>query len=214
MEIEAKFRIVQPEHFAIILALKHLGEYTLEHQLPGEQQVNIYYDTPDQRLRAQQYGLRVRQIGERRILAFKGPAHVVDGNRFERAEWEWELQTEQFHPMTWPDSEARIQALELVGESPLQPLLTIETYRQYMIARYDGQERAEFALDEGTFQAGSQKIPFRELEIELRPDGTHADFDALIAALSQHLPLIAEGRSKLAQGLALLQDGDRKGTYE
>ena len=82
----------------------------------------------------------------------------------------------------------------------------METNRRHIIAMRDDQAVAELSLDEGTIQAKGRTLPFCELEIELLADGTLDDLEALKHALQAHISLIPEERSKLEQGLALLEE--------
>ena len=201
MEIEAKYRVDDQRIFDDLLSLAALGSFRLAPAPDPEDQRNTYFDTADGRLRTARYGLRVRDLGTRRIATLKGDARVVDGV-YERDEWEVAIGDDD-RPAAWPASEARERVLALLDGAPLQPLLTIRTTRQHVYALRDDVRIAELSLDAGTISAGGLTEAFRELEIELL-DGTRADFDALIELLRERLPLVAEDRSKLARGLALL----------
>jgi inorganic triphosphatase YgiF len=202
MEIEAKFRVADEQTFAHLLSLTAIGPFHLLPAPVAEQQRNTYFDTPDQRLRAQRYGLRVRNLGARRIATLKGAARVADGV-YERDEWEVVIGTEE-HPAHWPASAARDRALALLGDASLRPILTIETTRQHIYAARAGVRVAELSLDTGTIRAADRAERFRELEVELLEGGTRTDFDALVALLRERFALVPEDRSKLARGLALL----------
>jgi inorganic triphosphatase YgiF len=208
MEVEKKFRIEDAAHFEVLSSLDTLGAYRLRHAAHVEQQRNTYYDTPDRLLEQRRYGLRIREIDGRRIATLKGAGDPQAG-LFRRDEWE--IEAADPHPATWPASEAREQALALLGDAPLLPLLTIYTRRQHIFATSQddmGREVAEFSLDEGHVEAGGQREAFRELEIELLPDGTDDDLAALEAALSDYITLEPEQRTKLQRGLALLNTGN------
>src|SRR6476661_6695025 len=71
MEIEAKFRVVDRKVFAELLQLTRLGTFDLVPNPAVEQQNNTYFDTPDRRLAARHYSLRVRDLGSRRIATVK-----------------------------------------------------------------------------------------------------------------------------------------------
>jgi triphosphatase len=203
MEIEAKFRVDDEQIFPQLLALDTIGPFTLAAEPDAEDQHNVYFDTADQRLRAGQYGLRVRDLGNRRIATLKGAAKARDG-MYERDEWEIEIGDDD-NPAAWPASEARDRTLALLDGATLQPILAIRTNRLHMIALRDGARVAELSLDTGTIDAGGRSANFRELEIELLDAGTRADLDALVELLRARFRLIPEDRSKLARGLALLE---------
>jgi inorganic triphosphatase YgiF len=200
-ELEAKYRLETQAQGQILLHLPQLGGYRLEPAAP-ELQHNRYYDTADGRLQQHRYGLRIRQIGAQSIVTLKGDSRSTVAGISERAEYE--VEATQPDPHTWPASPARTHALALIGDAPLIELLRISTERQHIYVWREQQRVAEISLDHGTTYAGDLHEPFDELEIELLPDGSRADLDALIAALAAHLPLQPEPRSKLARGLALL----------
>ena len=204
MEIEAKFRVDDEQTFAQLLALDAIGPFELIAKPEAEEQQNVYFDTADRRLRAGQYGLRVRNLGSRRIATLKGAATSRDG-MYERDEWEIEIGDDD-NPAAWPASEARDRTLALLhGAEPL-PILSIRTHRLHIIALRNSARVAELSLDTGTINAGDRTASFRELEIELLKTGARADLDELVALLRARFTLIAEDRSKLARGLALLDE--------
>ncbi len=200
-ELEAKYRLETATSAQHIVSLTHIGTYRLEADPEPEEQENTYFDTVDGRLQRLRYGLRLRRVGERTIATLKGESIYHDGV-FERAEYE--VEASQPDPHTWPQSAARTQALELLGDAELLVLLRIVTRRQHVRVWRDEQQVAEISLDHGTIQAGDLREVFDEMEIEVLPAGSRADLDALIAGLREQLPLIAEPRSKLERGLALL----------
>lgn len=202
MEIEAKFVVPDATVFAAVLQLEQLGAFRLVAGMEPEQQHNIYFDTADGRLRAQRHGLRVRDLGDRRIATLKGAARFHDGV-YERDEWEQEIGGDD-RPQAWPPGEVRDRVLALSGGAPLEPILTIDTQRHHVYAWHDERRVAEISMDEGVISAGGHEQPFRELEIELLETGTRDEFDALVAALREQFALVPEERSKLARGLALL----------
>ena len=207
MEIEAKFRVGNPAIFTALLQLATIGPFDLEPATKVEEQHNTYFDTADQRLRAQRYGLRVRDLGTRRIATLKG-AGSVQGELHERDEWEVEVDNDN-QPEHWPASEVRARVLALTGGAPLQAMLTSHTKRQNIYVRRGDVSIAELSLDEGWLSAGGKEAAFRELEIELKDDGSRADFNQLVTLLRERFALVPEERSKLARGLALLDDTDR-----
>ena len=204
MEIEAKYRVDDQRIFDDLLNLATLGSFRLAPAPDPEDQRNTYFDTADGRLRTARYGLRVRDLGARRIATLKGDARVADGI-YEREEWEVAIGDDD-RPESWPPSEARERALALLSGAPLIPILTIHTLRRHIYASRDGSAVAEISLDDGLISAGGREEPLRELEIELLGAATRADLDELVALLRERYQLIPEERSKLARGLALLND--------
>src|ERR1700752_3138336 len=164
MEIEAKFRVDDDQTFPRLLELDAIGPFRLTAEPDAEDQRNVYLDTVDRRVRAGRYGLRVRDLGDRRIATLKGAARVQDGT-YERDEWEVELGDDD-RPAAWPASEARDRVLALLEGAELQPILTIHTRRRHIFASRGADRVAELSLDEGTIRAGGREQHFRELEIE------------------------------------------------
>lgn len=202
MEIESKFRVSDTQVFAWIRRLESLGPYRLQSDPQIQEQHNTYYDTADGTLQQARYGLRLRMVpGEQTIATLKSSGTIEDGLA-ERDEWE--VAASAPDPATWPESEARTQALALVGSAPLVELVTVITRRQRIMVMHSGCEVAEVSLDEGTISAAGQRRSFCELEVELLPLGTRADFDAFVAELRKQANLVPENRSKLERGLELL----------
>ncbi len=201
MEIEAKYCIADPQVFTTIAALTHLGDYTLEAAPELEHQRNIYYDTTDGRLRKANNGLRIREVGNRSIATLKG-ANQGQAELHQRDEWE--IETSNPDPRSWPPGPGRDHALALIGDEPVLPLLSITTARRTIEVRAGGNLVAEISLDESEIVAAEQRELFCELEIELRPAGTATDLEAIVAALRGYTQLVPEHRSKLERGLALM----------
>src|SRR5262245_31819748 len=146
MEIEAKYRVDDQHTFDDLLSLGALGPFHLAPAPDPEDQHNTYFDTPDGRLRAGHYGLRVRDLGAQRIATLKGESRV-EGGVHERDEWEVAI-GEDDRPETWPASEARDRTLELLAGEPLIAILTIRTLRRHIYASRAGVDVAEISLDE------------------------------------------------------------------
>ena len=204
IEIEAKFRVDQRAVFAELLRITALGPFTLI-PTPGiEYQHNTYFDTLDRRLTAQRYTLRVRDLGHRRIGAFKRSLHTHAGIHT-REEWEVELDAGD-EPFAWPASLARDRAIAALGGAAVVPLIAVHTQRQYMYALRGSSVVAELSLDEGTIAAGERTLDFCELEVELLEGQPRAELDTLLDHLRARYPLVPEARGKKSRGLALLDD--------
>ncbi len=202
LEIELKFRVAEPDTFIALAQPLVLGDFHLQPAEDVEQQYNIYFDTPDFRLRARRFGLRLRQLGARRIVTLKGETQARDGLH-QRAEWEMPVESDD--PLQWPAGEARDRAFALAGDAPLQPILVIQTTRRHVYAWRGSRRIAEIALDDGVIRAAGHEQAFRELEVELLAGGERADLDALGSLLRRHFGLQPDDRSKLARGMALLE---------
>src|SRR5439155_4524197 len=202
LEIEAKFRVDDDRVFPQLLGLTTIGPFQLVPSPGAEEQRNRYFDTADGRLRNRRYGLRIRDLGDRRIATLKRGASAREG-MYERDEWEVEVGDDD-RPETWPAGETRDRVLALLDGAALQEILTIRTTRRHIYAEREDLRVAEISLDQGTISAGGLTEDFRELEIELLDDGARADFETLVAQLRQRFPVVPEDHSKLERGLALL----------
>ena len=76
MEMEAKYRVEDRQIFADLLQLDTLGPYRLLPAPEPEEQRNTYFDTADRKLDAGRYGLRIRDLGTRRIATLKGEFRI------------------------------------------------------------------------------------------------------------------------------------------
>ncbi|MFV9503472.1 MAG: inorganic triphosphatase [Oscillochloridaceae bacterium umkhey_bin13] len=200
MEIEAKFRIAAAD-LPLVATLTSLGAYTLRAAPAVEQQINTYYDTPDERLTTARYGLRVRQIGPQSLVTLKGPAEVGDDGVHRRAEYEFPGSDPR--PITWPPGVARDLALALTGGASLQPTVIIATERQIRYVERDGLALAELCLDRGVMRVADREHTFTELEVELLKAGRPADLHSIVAALAERVRISPESHSKLQRALQL-----------
>jgi inorganic triphosphatase YgiF len=201
-EIEAKLAAPDERVFAELLALDALGQFALRPLEQPERQVNVYFDTADGRLRDARHGLRVRSIGERRILTLKGPARLT-GDVQARSEWEQELGGDT--PDALPDGELRARVQALTGGRSLEPVAVVHTLRQHIQATPSAAQApaVEIALDEGLITAGGRSMPLREVELELLAGGDRADLDRLVALVRERFGLEREPRSKQQRALEL-----------
>ncbi len=202
MEIEAKFAITADIDPQQLEALK-LSNYTLR-GAGVEQHVDLLLDTPARLITGTLHALRIRTIGDRRVVTLKGP-NSGSGGVHEREEIEAELPGPlSLDPNDWP-REVGEQALALSGGEPLDVLLRLHVERRMWNVRRQGRVVGELALDTGEITAAGRNEPIHELELELKGSGARDDLDTLSAALTEALPLAPESRSKLERGLALLR---------
>jgi inorganic triphosphatase YgiF len=66
---------------------------------------------------------------------------------------------------------------------------------------------AELTLDDVAITRGDRALTYLELEVELEPDGTLADLEAIEANLQAEWGLMPEPRSKFAHGLEWVRAG-------
>ena len=131
MEIEAKFAITGALDPASLTTLP-LHLYTLR-STGVERHSDTLLDTPSRAVTSTRHSLRIRTIGERRIVTLKGPNSGAGGVH-ERAEVEVELSGPlSFDPRDWP-REVGEPALALTRDEPLAPLLRDEVERIRRVA--------------------------------------------------------------------------------
>lgn len=203
MEIEIKYQITDRRVFAELLRLPGLAHFELRQVTDLDHLCTTYYDTPDIRLAAQRCGLRIRETRTQRIATVKRSLGTADGLHT-REEWETPIDALD-HPLYWPHSPARTQALELLGDRLLVACCRVETRRQYVTALLDAVPLAELCLDEGTINAARRVLGFRELEIELLDAEQHDAFHELIALIRERFGLLPENRGRRTRGLMLLR---------
>jgi triphosphatase len=164
---------------------------------------NVYYDTPDQRLRAGGLAFRVRKDGRRYVQTLK--SNDASGMVACRGEWQAPL------PSAEPDlrllPSGATEALDgLAAVDGLRPLFTTRVRRasrRLQIAGRDGRPSlVEAALDLGAIEADGSSQPIAEIELELLDGAPTALYD-LALELDELSPLRLETRSKSARGYAL-----------
>ncbi len=156
----------------------------------------VYYDTPDQLLRRQRVALRVRREGERWIQTLKGGGGVK-GGLHTRDEWNWEipsreLQLSCFREAGWGDG---------LSFEALTPVFSTVFERRVWWLRQPG-TAIEVALDEGEVCFGDHRVPFIEVELELK-EGCAAALFELAEHFATRVPCWPGFVSKAARGYGL-----------
>lgn len=207
METELKFRVPAD------LKPSALEKLDLSPYMLGERENHdlrdVLLDTPDQAITRSVHALRLRYDGPAVYLTLKGPPSDPGGERHQREEWQEVISEEVAADRArWPEV-IREHVSSLAGQQALQPIIEVHNRRRAWVVRRDEQVVAELALDQGEIRAGSGVQALRELELELKGDGTDADLDVLAKRLRQALPLVPEPQTKLQRGLTLLHDGGK-----
>jgi CHAD domain-containing protein/DNA-binding CsgD family transcriptional regulator len=202
MEIEAKFVVPDRQVYTQLGRLRSLAGYGLTPA--GVAPVSDrYFDTLDRRLLAAGYACRLRQEGDALLLTLKGLGGV-EGAVHRRDEREVSLPAWDLNPTAWPESAARTLALNLAKGAPLRPLFSLHQRRRRAEVTQGGRRVAELSLDAVRVTVGHQPVPYFELEVELKGDGTEADLAALAAELAGAWGLVPEPRAKFERALALV----------
>lgn len=201
VEIEAKFRVDDDQIFPLLLQTHRLGRFQLWARPAPEYQHTTYFDSPDERLRAIGYSLRIREVAGRRTATLKR-TRSKSAEIKTRDEWECAVGPDD-DPQRWPDGAVRGRVLAALAGRAVAPLFAIDTRRQIIHALLDGQPVADLCLDDAIVRAGARAASFRELEVELRAARQRRAFGALLTELRLSFPLFPEQRSKKSRGLAL-----------
>jgi inorganic triphosphatase YgiF len=172
---------------------------TIRQDLPGAEEIyqmqTTYYDTPSGAFSRQRCTLRLRMENGRSICTLKAPTGG-------EGRLEWEAKCDRI--------EAAVSVLckQGVPESLLAPakegLIPICGAAFTRIAKTVtlADSVVEVALDEGILTGGNKKLPFGELEVELK-SGTEEACLAFAGEIAARYGLEEEPRSKFARALAL-----------
>ena len=207
MEIEAKFSIPDQQVFDELQTVSRLDDFTLSP--PETQDVrDIYFDTPDRHIWNAGYAFRRRGRSDGTLITLKalqgGEAPVK-----RREETEVFIPREATQPL--PDAAAlralRQRVHSLAEGDKLVPLFALEQRRIRRQASVEGREIAELSIDDVQMvdKQERRRESFRVLEIELRPDGTEEELEALIEVCGARWPLDPDPRSKLERAQRFYQ---------
>jgi triphosphatase len=199
MEVEAKFALRQPVTPEQVETLPWAPYQVGERHVIDQH--DVFLDTSDRKLGRAHYALRLRHANGRLIATLKGLGMVESGVHTRE---EWEGPAADHTPAGWPE-EIRARLQPLVGTESLEPLLEVHNRRYMWALLRDSVQIGELALDKGTIVAAERQLSMHELEIELK-GGKRSDLTALCAVVQYDLPAQPEDRSKLARGLALLEN--------
>jgi len=199
MEIEAKFIVPDEPTFDRLRTLETLGEYAL---VPaGEARTADHYlDTADRALLRSGHALRRRSgpDGGPERVTIKGLGGAR-GAVHSRSELEIEVAPES-PPERWPEGAPRDTVLRIARGEPLVEVLTLRQHRTAREVSRHGRHVADLSLDQIEFGDGATA---RELEIELKPDGSVDDLHVLEEHL-QDMGVRPQPLSKFERALALL----------
>lgn len=195
-EIELKFIVEKDSADAL---RQHLNTLSGEHHEPV-QLLNIYYETPDNRLRSHDMGLRIRGANGRYEMTMKIAGRVV-GGLHQRPEYNIdiskpELELDRFPAEVWPEG-----TLPATLSAEAQPLFSTDFWREKWLVT-EGKSRIEIAFDRGEIKAGEEQEPICELELELL-EGDASDVLKLAHKLVNQPGLRQGSLSKAARGYHL-----------
>ncbi|HTI67262.1 MAG TPA: CHAD domain-containing protein [Caulobacteraceae bacterium] len=158
---------------------------------------SVYYDTPDHDLRNAGVSLRVRESGGRFVQTVKtreGPGSI------ERGEWERDVDGARPEASALAGTPAEA-VLNGHGAGDLAEVFSTTVERAVRLWS-DGSALVELSLDEGRIDAGGDREPIHELELELKAGGAAALF-VLARTLAGAAPIRLSFDSKAERGYRL-----------
>jgi inorganic triphosphatase YgiF len=158
----------------------------------------VYYDTPDRTLFSHGLSLRVRRNGNRYVQTLKrAPAH---GRPFVRGEWETSISGDTPDLASLPVSEIG-SPLDSLAPDALHPIFVTKVRRRTQRLEFP-EAIVEVAFDEGTIEAGEQREPLTEIELEVKAGDPRILYDLGIRLL-EVAPLRIGTQSKSDRGYDL-----------
>jgi len=198
MEIEAKFRIPNPDTYLILQSIRRIERFAIQEGVTQIVQ-DTYWDTPDRRIMGAGYACRIRQIGEEYTVTLKSLGAAQSATH-RREELETPIPNPLL-PQQWPASPVQAQVLSFIQDAPWQELLRLRQIRQKRSVQQGKRRVAEFSLDTVEQAHGKHTQSYMELEIELQPDGSEADLAAMVTFLQDTYHLEPQLSSKFERGL-------------
>ena len=157
----------------------------------------VYYDTPDRRLSARRWTLRIRQENDILVATIKTPA---TGRA--RGEWDCRANTIEAAIPLLLEAGAPAELAQVLEGQRLIPLCAAQfTRRAAEIAFADGTV-CELCGDIGILMGGSKEENLCEVEVELK-SGDAETAEAFASELMDRFGLSEEPRSKFARASAL-----------
>lgn len=168
---------------------------------------NIYYDTPDQRLRQAGAALRLRSLrqggGRARWLQTFKTAGATTSSLSQRGEWEAAVRSGELDPVMlqgtpWPGLDADGQLF-----AQLAPCFETEALRTLRLVSGDDGSHIEVVLDVGSVRAGEARTGLCELELELLKGRPESLFE-LAGHIAAELAVLPAPISKAERGWRLV----------
>ena len=193
LELELKLGLT-PEQAARFGSIPMLEAFT---KTSSELLLNMYYDTPDEQLKAHKMAVRIRKLGDQWIQTLKTAGVEDSSGVSQRGEWEWPIDG----PSLQPDLllEHVPNAVDL---SELYPQFSTHFKRTTWQVWVDGHE-IELACDQGEIRSGNRVAPIAELELELKNSNEIAALHTLALDIAKVVPVWIGRRSKAQRGQEL-----------
>lgn len=209
IEVEARFRVTEPEMLQYVAGLPRLGAAELGPPM-GIEEIDEYLDTTDGALAAARWACRLRRRGTTVIVSLKGPPEDGTGGWLHRRPEVEGPATVEPRPERWPPSEARALLDGLRSGRPLVARLTLRQHRVERTVTVDGADLGVLSIDDVTVVARDRAVGrFGIVELELAADrpATSRTLAELATELAAIDGLVAEPRSKLERALEMIEAG-------
>ena len=202
MELELKLSVQTPALLEQILFDKAVAQV----RQGGYRLLNmatVYYDTPDRRLSALRWTLRLRQENEDLVATLKTPG---DG----RARGEWECRAYSIYEALPKllEQGAPEKLTEVLGDQALIPVCSAQFTRRAADVTFADGTVCELCGDIGMLVGGTKEENLCEIEVELKSGDPEAA-EAFARELQARFGLTEEPRSKFARASALAKEGSR-----
>src|SRR4051794_23452757 len=209
VEIELKYRVLDPIAGDRYLAADDLAGFHPTSPVRATQVEDRYIDTPDGALARAGFAARIRQTAKQTTVAVKSAVRRVDGGNVHRREELEGPADRTAPPRDWPASDARSLILEQCGDAPLVEVVTIRQLRRKRILQRDGTS-VELSLDEVDAVSRSRVVGrFVELEVELM-NGDEAGLADIDRELAVDAGLAPADTSKLQSALRAVAAAEPK----
>jgi triphosphatase len=195
VEQEYKYRL-SPENLLLIKALPQLQSVPMLQFLSS-----TYFDTPDNWLLRQGYGLRILEKEGHYYQTLKGGG-MIDGAFHQRHEWHAQISSAMIEPAYIPLPDIQEKLEQFIAQNTLQKRFMTVFERQSWLFDYEDAE-IECCIDQGQVIAGHRTAPIFELELELI-SGALTGLHAFITSLLSDIDLVSESDSKAHRGYRLL----------
>ena len=180
-------------------------ETVARREVPPQQLLSVYYDTPDLELKERRIALRLRRIGDRWIQTVKTEGKVAAGLH-ERPEWECETAENTLDFDAIPDPGVREFFSDPHIRATLTPVFVTEFLRYESLSEFPDSDIVELSIDQGEIRAGEQRLPICEIECELKA-GNPARLFTFALALQRQFPF-SSNVSKAERGYRLVTSGE------
>jgi inorganic triphosphatase YgiF len=169
---------------------------------------NIYFDTPDQRLRQQHAALRLRRVGDGATahwLQTLKTSQPEDSALSSRGEWEGPVAGPRLeHGALDPGAWSQIDPKDRLFPA-LQAVFVTDFQRTVWLVRRRDRSTVEVALDIGRVHGADRSASICELELELKAGPVSALFE-VATEIAGSVALLPLAMSKAQRGYALASD--------